>query len=346
MPSLPPDILHLIVTSLDKDWRGVAQHINKGFADAVRSVEQQHHGARCPVSVAAICPFRDLLQWARDLGCPWDSRLLALVAGNGSLADLQDAASLGGGTLTAEVFRSAAGSGSLDVLRWLHKVGCPWGPEATAAAARNGRLEALQWLRANRCPWNIMTIVSAAQAGHIRVLDWAVTNRCPNREPYTVACAARAGQLEVLKWARARGWTFTKFSCEQAARGGHLRILQWLREDAGCAWDSQTVTAAAEVGALEVLQWARANGCDWCEHACASAAENGRLEALEALRAAGCPWDESTTSAAARGGHLEVLVWAHSRGCPLDTRRAGMACLSRSHTHVYNWLRGVGIAAF
>ena len=71
--------------------------------------------------------------------------------------------------------------------------------------------------------------------------------------------------------------------------------LAWVRGLSGAApswvraWDGRTSRRLASVGALEALQWARANGC---------------------------AWDAYTCSRAARGGHLEVLQWARANGCP------------------------------
>ena len=71
--------------------------------------------------------------------------------------------------------------------------------------------------------------------------------------------------------------------------------LAWVRGLGGVApswvraWNSLTSRHLAAVGALEALQWARANGCEW---------------------------DASTCGYAAYGGHLEVLQWARANGCP------------------------------
>jgi hypothetical protein len=62
-----------------------------------------------------------ILQWAREQGCPWDR----------------------------SVSEAAAEGGHLAVLQWLRQEGCPWGPSTCAAAARGGHLEVLQWALQN-----------------------------------------------------------------------------------------------------------------------------------------------------------------------------------------------------
>jgi hypothetical protein len=55
-----------------------------------------------------------------------------------------------------------------------------------------------------------------------------------------------------------------------------------------------TCAGAAARGALEMLQWALADGGEWDERLCLEAAKAGQLEVLQ--------WAD---------GHLEVLRWAH-----------------------------------
>ena len=98
--------------------------------------------------------------------------------------------------------------------------------------------------------------------------------------------------------------------------------LAWVRGLSGAAplwvrdWNSHTSSSLASVGAIEALQWARANGCEWNAMTCSEAARRGHLEVLQWARANGCEWNASTCSLAAEGGHLAVLEWARANGCP------------------------------
>ena len=89
-------------------------------------------------------------------------------------------------------------------------------------------------------------------------------------------------------------------------RGLSDRAPNWVR-----AWNWSTSCRLASVGALEALQWARANGCEW---------------------------DVGTCSEAARGGHLEVLQWARANGC--EWFAGTCICCSRRRS-----LGGVAVAA-
>ena len=128
------------------------------------------------------------------------------------------------------LYRVAAESGQLEVLKWLRAKSYMWGAWLCGHAAKFGQLEVLKWLHANGCPWNKETCAFAAEGGHLEVLTWLRENKCPWDEQ-TCASAAMFGQLEVLKWARANG----------------------------CPWDYRTIRSAHKHH--EVQDWARCNGC-------------------------------------------------------------------------------------
>jgi hypothetical protein len=56
--------------------------------------------------------------------------------------------------LTRRLFARAAISSSLDMLRYLRAIGCPWDETVCSTAAYNGRLDVLQWAREEGCPWD------------------------------------------------------------------------------------------------------------------------------------------------------------------------------------------------
>ena len=132
----------------------------------------------CIFSILSICTCAakfgqmDILQWARQNGCPWDEQ-----------------------TCT-----SAAENGHLEVLIWAQQNGCPWDEQACNIAAENGYLDVLIWAQRNGCPWDGCTCSKAAENGHLEVLIWAQQNGCPWDEE-TCSSAAENGHLDVLIWA-------------------------------------------------------------------------------------------------------------------------------------------------
>ena len=189
----------------------------------------------------------------------------------------------------------AAERGHLSTLKHLHRQGLMrFTAEVCAKGAGSGNLELLKWMRENGCPWDKFTCSAAAHGGQLEVLQWARANRCPWDE-YTCTCAARRGNLQLLQWLRANGCPWDTYTCAWAAEGGHLEVLQWARAN-GCPWCPQTCELAAEKGHLDILKWARMNGCPMDEEAfdklalavgrfvmCAWKSENGVLSELAHL---------------------------------------------------------------
>jgi hypothetical protein len=97
-----------------------------------------------------------------------------------------------------------AKEGHLDVLKWAHENGCPWGESTCSAAADEGHLDVLKWARQNGCPWDESTCKAAAEGGHLECLKWLRNNGCPwdNR---TRLYAAERGHHHVLMWALEHG---------------------------------------------------------------------------------------------------------------------------------------------
>ncbi|KAK3255655.1 hypothetical protein CYMTET_35177 [Cymbomonas tetramitiformis] len=81
----------------------------------------------------------EVLEWAREHGCPWYDTTCAAAAEGGHLQ----------GAFTCQC---AARGGHLEMLQWAREHGCPWDANTRAAAAGGGHLEVLQWARDHDCP--------------------------------------------------------------------------------------------------------------------------------------------------------------------------------------------------
>ena len=93
----------------------------------------------------------DVLKWARENGCKWNSLTCAYAAENGHL----------------------------NVLKWARENGCEWDSSTCKCAAQNGNLDVLKWARENGCKWDSWTCKFADGNGHLDVLKWARENGCP-----------------------------------------------------------------------------------------------------------------------------------------------------------------------
>lgn len=80
------------------------------------------------------------LQYARDIGCPWDKTTMDETAALGDLTTLQ----------------------------WARANGCPWDAETMNRAAAEGRFSIVKWLKAEGCPWSRMTTVAFARERGMR----------------------------------------------------------------------------------------------------------------------------------------------------------------------------------
>jgi hypothetical protein len=121
-------------------WRDAAypRHV---FPEGLPRAETP--GAVRVFQIAEFVQSIERLTWAKDNGCPWVAKTLAVVAM----------------------------CGQLQVLRWARAHHCPWDADACAYAAMGGKLETLQWLRECGCPWDADTCEYAAVRGHLPLLQ-------------------------------------------------------------------------------------------------------------------------------------------------------------------------------
>lgn len=150
----------------------------------------------------------ELLKWAREQGCPWDSSTCS----------------------------AAARSGNLGMLQWLREDenDCPWDEDTCLSAAKGGFVEVLKYAYENGCPAHSYECEFAAEGGHREVLEWSQQE---NRQytfkwsHWTCAVAAGAGHLELLQWLRANKCKWNWRTVDLARKGGHMDIVNWAEDN-------------------------------------------------------------------------------------------------------------------
>ena len=141
--------------------------VNKACREGVREWTE---GGPTRLLLSDFVVSKEMLQWARANGCPWNEYTSYY----------------------------AATAGKLEVLQWARENGCPWDAGTCRAAAEGGHLEMLQWARENGCPWDEYTCEAAAGGGHLEVLQWARENGCPWNEGTYMS-------RDIMQWFQANG---------------------------------------------------------------------------------------------------------------------------------------------
>jgi hypothetical protein len=121
----------------------------------------------------------------------------------------------------------------LEVLKWLHSAGCPWGVHTCHAAAESGHLEVLKWLHNTGCPWDSSTCSAAARGGHLELLQWLHNQGCPWAEWNVFRCRyGRAPGDAAVGAGAPMPWNEGAVRAN-AAHCGHVDILRWMDEQGG-----------------------------------------------------------------------------------------------------------------
>lgn len=184
--------------------------------------------------------------------------------------------------------------------------------------AGRGHLRCLQLAHERGVQWDATTLVHAAASGHLHCIEYAAARGCPLDPAAVTATAIRHNQIAVLQYAAAHGFPMVEGGCALAAEEGNLPALECLHAVCGCAMDVAVVNRAAQLGHLDCLRYACAQGAAMDAAACDLAAYHNRLDCLQLLHRSGCPWTASCCREAVRRGNLRCLRYAREHGCLWD----------------------------
>jgi hypothetical protein len=117
----------------------------------------------------------EIVKWLTNQRRVWSSRMLYLAVEKGHLHILKWAISTENPCLPCLATYYAAVHGQLNILMWLHSIGCPLDTMVFSAAAVRGELETMKWLLSVGCPWDERVRLFARG----EALQWALANGAP-----------------------------------------------------------------------------------------------------------------------------------------------------------------------
>jgi hypothetical protein len=151
LTDLCDDIQGVLLTKLNNISLVILCHVNKSYHRLV-SLYGKNNTINRTLKCHKIAShgYLEVLKWARENECSWNSKTCSCAAKNGHL----------------------------EVLKWARENKCPWNSNTCSCAAKNGHIEVLKWARENECNWNSYTCYTAAVKGQLEVLKWAIENGC------------------------------------------------------------------------------------------------------------------------------------------------------------------------
>lgn len=297
---------------------------------------------------AAASGHLELLQWCVEKGCKMDNRTSALAARAGHLNVLEWAFANGCPWDEFECGTMGVMSGSIDVVKFLKRMGCAWTTFDLNSAALKGNVDVVEYLHKHGCNFDTTTCKSAVTGGNLEMLQWLVSAGCAYDKEECALTAAHFGHLNVMKWLfEHNDDLFVHFSVVyqlflKASKKGDVEMLEWLVSK-GCEYDKIACgTSAASAGNLQVLKWVHSKGeeaeeCVWKTMHCSAASGGGHLRVLKWLRSVGCEWDDWSCYLAAKEGKLRVLKWLRSKGCPWNVGACAGIAVTNGHYDVQKW---------
>ena len=262
-----------------------------------------YYGREC--SHYAKCGNLNCLKFAHANNFPWTEQT-TLEASKKSLECLQYTVKHGCPYNLRRCSFESLRVNQLDCFKYLLELGLELIPEFTYKYINCGvqfeghSLDILKFLYELGCPFNSETIESTIEHQKMECFEFAISIGCPLSS--TQLCmAASKNNLQMLKILIEHGAPWTTEVCSEAAAEGHLDILKYAFEH-NLEWDSKTTSCASCYNQLECLKFAVNHGCPINIYASNAAASKGNLECLTFLVDNNCPTNQTTVEHACMGG--------------------------------------------
>lgn len=195
--------------------------------------------------------------------------IAANIAAEGGLKCLQFIHSKGYNVRHKTVFSKAIESENIDIIMWLHDIGCERVKQIMFLPNNTVLKLLLKWYD-GVISQKVFHI--AAQCGDIDTLKILYEDGYPI-DNQTIHIAVEYGHLHIIIWAREIRYMWTEKTCKKAAAFGRLKLLKWLRgidrndcelissETEICPWNSDVCYHAIIFNHYNVLKFAIENGC-------------------------------------------------------------------------------------
>lgn len=324
MERLPAETIVHVLSFLDRNSLLVLGYVSRSFCSAVpRNLTEE------TCEYFAKEGLVNLLKWARENGCKWNSLVCVKAARAGHLEALKWAHENGCKWNSLVCVKAAAG-GHLNVLRYLEEIGHRFSSFVCEVAVSNGHLEAAEWLIERGFLFGDGAVNKAAHGGHLHVIKWVVANGRV-LGPLVFSAAASGGHLELLKWMRKNG-----HGCElRRLKFISFEVVKWMYEE-GIVTD---ILACEELlswdCSLPVLEWMVTNGHEFSWRAYDYISASGNLKALKWAREKGeAPRGDKVWENFAKAGNLKAMKWLVSNGFDCQKNLATKLCSA----DVLEWL--------
>jgi Ankyrin repeats (3 copies) len=187
---------------------------------------------------AATAGDFEVLRWLRNHGAPWNKYVVTIAAASGRSATvelMQWLQQRPGIAFSADTMQAAVASGNLHICQYLQAVGCDANEECFLSAALSGNVEIVRFLHEHDCPWELRAVLrQSAAGGHVGVLTYLWHSDVKADAVLLtdmLNAAAAANHIEAAQWLLEQG---ALWPTVLAWRNDDGYVVPWRNE--GLAW--------------------------------------------------------------------------------------------------------------
>ena len=189
------------------------------------------------LKLASLCGHLNIVKWFREQGLFDAEEIIKCAVQEGNLNILKWIDSIDEQTFLRDqsLCYIASVEGHLLTLQWLIKLqGYVLDDILFGYAVEGGSMDVIKWLKSINCPWTSYTSSTASYAGNHNILQYLITNGCPISED-TFYASIESFKLTTLRilWISGeyefkKDPSFLDSMCHMASELGNLRALKWI----------------------------------------------------------------------------------------------------------------------
>lgn len=187
------------------------------------------------------------------------------------------------------------------------------------SAASSGHLPTMKWMHHHGFAMGTSTFLAASKAPNASVnIRWLIDRGCLFDVEAEIELAKR-GNISALKVIRGRKGLkgFSTMVLMGAASCGQTLAVEYLVED-GCRLSADVLCSSASIGDIESVRTLWRHGCPFDERVCYFAAMGRHVDVIRELRSyvPACPWNFLTIRIAVHNKDVELLKFCVQEKCP------------------------------
>jgi hypothetical protein len=247
------------------------------------------------------------------------------------------------------VFREAAKSGDLKIMKLLKKHNCPWDNGVIGYAIEKGIIKNIKWLIENDYPMDGVVFSTACWKGHIPTIRLLIDSEClletDDPRDNCFVPAVNNGDLVVMKLLYQVGLRPNEEAFLDAVQKGNMRNIHWLNS-IRCPKDIRSFYEAISNKKFRNIKLLEQLDCPYDSTCYGVAAEHQNFRILKWLKSKGVELTEDVFTEAILANNFQIVKWLYYNGCPVNEMNSFLQAIFTDNIKLLRFLKKINLPLF